>query len=113
MNPDEVLVVYCTCPSEATAEMLANAIVKANAAACVNVLPGILSVYQWQGAVCREREFLLMIKTTAAAYQDLELLILRQHPYDVPEILAVRVAAGSSDYLQWVQENAVPLGIEK
>ena len=113
MNPDEVLVVYCTCPSDEMAQKLARALVEAAVVACVNVISGVSSVYRWKGAVCSEREVLLMMKSTALQYPALERLILEQHPYDVPEILALPVVAGNADYLQWVRNGCAPLGTEK
>ena len=113
MNPDEVLVVYCTCPSDEVAQQLAHALVSASLVACVNVMPGVSSVYRWEGAVCSEREVLLMMKTNARQYAALERFIVEQHPYDVPEILALPVVAGNADDLQWVRNACAPLGTEK
>ncbi|MDX1381600.1 MAG: divalent-cation tolerance protein CutA [Xanthomonadales bacterium] len=98
----EVLVVLCTCPDGATARRLAAGLVEARLAACVNILPEIRSIYRWQGETCDEAEVLMIVKTTAHAYPELERWLQAQHPYDVPEVLALPVAAGSGDYLEWV-----------
>ena len=78
-------------------------------AACVNVLPEIRSIYRWQGETCEEAEVLMIAKTTAQAYPQLERWLQAQHPYEVPEVLALPAAAGSPGYLQWVaRETAAP-----
>ncbi len=69
-------------------------------AACVNLLPGVESIYRWQGKVERTGEVLALIKTTR--YPDLEAALKELHPYEVPEILALQVAAGSDEYLRWL-----------
>jgi len=98
----EVLLVLTNLPDRESAMKLANAIIDAKAAACVNVLGACTSVYRWQGKVEHAAEVPLLIKTTAARYADLEALIGRAHPYELPEIIAVPVARGLPGYLQWV-----------
>jgi periplasmic divalent cation tolerance protein len=98
---DEISVVFCTCPPEA-AEGLAGGLVEARLAACVNILPQIRSIYRWDGAVTGDDEALLVIKTPAAAFEDVRLWLQRHHPYDVPEVIALPVTAGAPDYLAWV-----------
>ena len=93
--------VYCTCPPDAV-DALAGGLVERRLAACVNVLPKIRSVYRWEGAVTADEESLLVIKTTAASFAALRDWLCAQHPYDVPEVIAVPVAAGAPDYLAWV-----------
>lgn len=97
-----VVAVLCTCPDAATARRLAGGLVERRLAACVNVLPEIRSIYRWQGETCDDAEVLMIAKTTLGSYADLERWLLDNHPYDVPEVLAVPVAAGSPDYLGWV-----------
>ena len=101
-----VLLVLCTCPPEA-AERLASALVEEQLAACVNVLPGIQSVYRWQGALERSAETLLLAKTTAERYPALETRLRELHPYDLPEIIALPVERGLPGYLAWVSEQSV------
>ena len=96
------LIVLCTCPDQATAEQLAAAAVTADLAACVNIVPGLLSVFKWQGVLERAAEVLLIAKTTSAAYPALEQLWRTQHPYELPEVIAVPITAGSEAYLQWI-----------
>lgn len=87
--------------SEVAAEVLAQQLVEAQLAACVQVMP-VKSFYVWQGESRKEAEYLLLIKTRAALYAQVETFILARHPYDTPEILQLPVTAGSSAYLQWL-----------
>lgn len=99
------LLVLCTCPDAASAGKIATAILEQRLAACVSQLPGIESWYRWQEEVRHDREVQLLIKTTAAAYPQLEQLIIQVHPYELPEILAVPVNMGSQGYLDWITES--------
>jgi len=96
--------VLCTCPDLKTAEAIAGLLVSEGLAACVSLMPGVTSVFQWKGEVEKANEVLLLIKTTAAAYQRLEQRILELHPYELPEIIAVSVDQGLASYLDWVSE---------
>ena len=98
----EVLAALCTCPDVATARRLANCLVEQRLAACVNILPEIRSIYRWRGELQDDSEALMVIKTTRLAYTELESWLLERHPYDVPEVLALPVQAGSAGYLGWV-----------
>jgi periplasmic divalent cation tolerance protein len=101
----EILAVLCTCPDEAAAARLAEGLVGQRLAACVNILPGIRSIYRWQGETQNDVEVLMIAKTTRSAYARLEAWLLDHHPYDVPEILALPVPRGSATYLGWVAEE--------
>jgi periplasmic divalent cation tolerance protein len=106
---NDPLLVLTTLPDRASAEHLAAALVEMRAAACVSILGDCTSVYRWQGKTETASEIPLLIKTTSAAYARLEAAILAQHPYELPEIIAVPVSAGLPAYLQWVvQETALP-----
>ena len=107
-HPASVLVVLVTCPSQVVARRLAQRLVGERVAACVNVVPGVESTFRWQGKIDRCREALLVIKTTAACFKRLREAILRAHPYDVPEILALPVMAGHPAYLNWVVNSLTP-----
>jgi periplasmic divalent cation tolerance protein len=98
----EILTVLCTCPDVATARELAGKLVERRLAACVNILPEIRSIYRWRGEVRDDSEALMVVKTTRLAYGGLESWLLEHHPYDVPEVLALPVQAGSEGYLDWV-----------
>ena len=98
----ETLLVLTNLPDAATAEALATTLVEQRLAACVNVLPRCRSIYRWQGAVEKADEVALLIKTSAARYEELEAAIRARHPYATPEIIAVPVERGLHDYLAWV-----------
>jgi periplasmic divalent cation tolerance protein len=103
-----VIVVLVTCPGRTVAVRLARAVVAEGLAACVNIIPGLTSVYRWQGKICQDREVLLLLKSRRAAFPALARRITSLHPYTVPEILALPVTAGGADYVAWV-ESSVPL----
>jgi periplasmic divalent cation tolerance protein len=100
--PTHHQLILCTCPDRDTADKIARQLVTGQLAACVNILPGILSVYTWQGQVESAQEHLLLIKSSKDRYQALEAAIRDNHPYDVPEIIAVPVEAGLPEYLHWI-----------
>ena len=99
------LMVYCTCPDQATAERLAETLVGERLAACVSLVPGLSSIYRWQGRIQRDAELLLLIKTRGAVYPLLEARIRQLHPYQVPEIIALPIQAGAAAYLDWLAAN--------
>ncbi|WP_174873586.1 divalent-cation tolerance protein CutA [Vogesella oryzae] len=98
----KVLLVVCNVPDAMVADRLAETLVAERLAACVNILPECDSVYRWQGQLERAREIPLLIKTADTVYAALEQRIQELHPYDVPEIIALPLAAGSMAYQQWV-----------
>ena len=102
MQSNEMMVVLTNAPDEATALVLADKLVKSRAAACVNCLPQIQSIYRWQGEVERTSEFPLLIKAPRVNYAQVEYIIRENHPYQVPEIIAVPIIAGLPAYLQWI-----------
>lgn len=99
------IVVLVTCPNLIHARRIATTVVKQRAAACVNVVPGITSIFRWQGKVDRAREVLLVMKTTARRFSLLARLVRHLHPYDVPEIIALPISAGHPPYLRWVRDS--------
>lgn len=106
--PVTALLCFSTCPDAATAARIADALVEARLAACVSVLPGMRSTYRWQGRVESCDEALLLIKTTAARFPDLQQRLLQLHPYELPEVLAVEAGAGLPAYLRWVADQTQP-----
>ena len=96
------LICFCTCPDAGTAERIATALVAERLAACVNILPGVRSVYRWQGAVECADEVLLLAKTMPDHFERLKLRLLELHPYELPEVLAVETDHAHPDYLLWV-----------
>lgn len=95
-----------TCPDNETAESIATLLVDRARAACVNILPGIRSIYHWQGERQSDTEVLLLIKASASAYAAIETAIRENHPYQLPEIIAIRIDAGLPDYLAWIQQQS-------
>ena len=98
----DVLVCLCTCPDRAIGQRIAEALVGENLAACVNILPGVHSVYRWHGAVEHADEVLLLAKTTRARMDALQARLLELPPYELPELLAVEAVGGLPAYLDWV-----------
>lgn len=99
----EFLVVLVTVPNRETGLKLAEALVAERLAACVNLVPGLFSVYRWEGKVAREPEELLIIKTRRTLVEALTRRVQALHPYTLPEVVALPVAAGSEAYLNWLQ----------
>lgn len=106
-NMENAMLVLCTFPDLDQARQIGAALVERQVAACVNLLPGVESIYRWEGKVERAGEVLGLIKTTR--YSDLESAIRELHPYEVPEIIALPVAAGLPAYLAWVAESCASM----
>ena len=103
----EFLLVLTTCPDEATATHIARALLESGLAACITRQP-VRSLYRWQGRIEDEPEVLLLIKTLSHRFADLEMRLKSLHPYDVPEIIALPIAAGSAAYLAWLSAEVAP-----
>ncbi len=107
----EACLVLSTVDSQEAAQGIADALVADRLAACVNILPGVTSVYRWQGAVAAAEEWLLLIKTTRERQAACLTALDELHPYDVPEAIVLDVVAGLPPYLAWVAESvAAPEG---
>jgi periplasmic divalent cation tolerance protein len=104
----ETLVVLTTCPDPDSAERIARRLVEDRLAACVNRLAPVRSTYRWQGAVEDGEEYPLLIKCTRERYAAVEAALREQHPYEVPEIVALPVVAGWGPYLRWVDNETRP-----
>jgi periplasmic divalent cation tolerance protein len=102
--PDAILVVT-NVPDTDHAKAIARQLVECRLAACVNILPGVQSVYQWQGAVEEAGEVTLLIKTVRARYPEVESAIRSAHPYQVPEIVALPIEAGLPAYVDWIVQE--------
>jgi periplasmic divalent cation tolerance protein len=96
------IIVFCTTDTPELAQKIASALVQAHEAACVNIIPGIHSVYTWEGNICNEEECLLFIKSTSEKFEDIQARIHQLHSYKVPEIIAVPITAGNPAYLSWL-----------
>ncbi len=99
------IIVLTTFPDIDTAQRLAEGMVQAKLAACVNILPAGQSIYIWENNLCKESEYLAVIKTMDSHYQALEEYIKRHHPYELPEIVATQITDGSKEYLSWLETN--------
>ncbi len=103
------LLVMTACPDQDIARSIAKQLVLERLAACVNIIPGVQSIYRWFDAIEETREVILLIKSTADNYALLEAAILRLHPYQVPEVLAVPIAQASSAYVTWLSNACLTL----
>jgi periplasmic divalent cation tolerance protein len=99
------IVILCTCADADEAGRLARSLVEARLAACVNVIPQVRSYYRWKGAMESSEEYLLAIKSSRQLFDALQAHIAKLHSYEVPEILALPVVAGSEDYMNWLDAN--------
>src|SRR5438128_2286846 len=103
----EKIVVLSNCGSEEEARRVARALVEARVAVCVNILPGIQSIYRWQGAIQEDSEWMLVIKSTRSMFDRLSVELRKAHSYQVPEVLAIPVIAGNQDYLDWMDREMI------
>ncbi len=101
----EAIVVFITAPTRDEARALADRLVETQLAACVQILPEMESVYHWQGKVERQPEHLLLAKTTADRFAELEREVRAMHSYETPEIVSFPITRGSADYLRWLEES--------
>ncbi len=108
MKRSQVLVVLVTCPTQAVARRLGRRLIARRVAACVNIVPGLTSIYRWKGRIEQANEVLLIIKTTSGAFARLRREVLVAHPYETPEVIAMPVVAGHAPYRRWVQESVSP-----
>ena len=99
------IVVFITIDTPANARKLADKILTAGKAACVNIIPEVSSQYWWQGKIEKAGEAMLVVKTRAALFDDLVTLVKQNHPYTVPEILALPIIGGNPDYLAWLDSE--------
>jgi periplasmic divalent cation tolerance protein len=98
-------IVLSTCGDRETAERIAHRLVEQHLAACVNILPGVQSVYRWRGAVESESEILMLIKTKAALIQEVQSTIAGLHSYEIPEFLVLPISGGSEAYMAWLEAS--------
>ncbi len=105
ITKSEVVIVFVTVPDLREGSRISKAILTSRLAACVNVIPGIQSMYQWKGKIVQEKEAMLVLKTTRLRYQKLEQKIKQLNPYEVPEIIAIPLIYGLSQYIEWVKRE--------
>jgi periplasmic divalent cation tolerance protein len=107
--PIDFIVVLITVPSLEVGERIAASLLEKKLAACVNILPGVTSIYTWKGAVQKDQEQMLLVKTRAELFQErLVPAVEALHPYEVPEIIALPLVLGSPDYLDWIAAETQP-----
>jgi periplasmic divalent cation tolerance protein len=102
---EKPLLIMTNVPDADVAQRIAQALVEQRLAACVNILPGVKSVYRWQGVVEESNEHTLLIKAARLRYAEVEAAIKALHPYQLPEVIAVPVAAGLPAYLAWIEQE--------
>lgn len=107
MTPD-IIFVYVTAPSQEVAEKIATSAIGARLAACANMLPGMQSIYRWQGKIEQAAETVLIFKTQAVHVEALQNLIVSLHPYDVPCVAVLPVTTGHAPYLDWIAAETAP-----
>jgi len=103
MPKDEYIMVINSCNSQETAHSIAESLVSKKLAACVNIINSVESVYQWQGKIEHEKEYLLLIKTQRTLFSQLKEAVQQLHPYELPEIIAVPIELGEENYLKWIE----------
>lgn len=108
MNAGDPIVVFMTAANGEEATRLADLLIGAHLAACVQILPEMESVYRWEGKIERQSEVLLLAKTSAEKFAELEREVRALHSYETPEIIAVPIVAGSSPYLDWLNASLKP-----
>jgi len=101
----EYQIILSTCPDRENAEKLANLLIEQNLAACVNIVPGLTSIYKWKGEIQTGTELLLIIKTRSDRYTEIESIICAHHPYELPEIISVPLQHGLKNYLDWIDNT--------
>lgn len=101
--PDSIVIALSTCPDEAAAQQIAEALVTERLATCVNRVSGVMSTYVWDGHLQNDAEILLIMKTTMGRLAELEARLKAIHPYELPELVAIAVTGGNERYLDWVR----------
>ena len=106
MSASSVMVVFVTCPSVSVGRRLSRLVIQQRLAACVNLIPRVESTFRWKRKIEHCAETLLVIKTSQRRFAALRTILLRHHPYDVPEIIGWRLANGHAPYVKWVLSNS-------
>lgn len=113
ITSEKLLLVLLTAPDSDTADKLTNALLEDRVAACVTRIPGALSLYHWEGGIERSEEIVLLVKTRSSRFGELERTVLRVHPYETPEIVAVQASAVLEKYAEWVVRETKPTSAQK
>lgn len=102
---NKFIVIFCTISSKDNGKKIAEGLVKKKLAACVNIIEGVTSIYEWKNELCTENECLMIIKSRKALFNKLKKEIAGLHPYDVPEIISLDITDGLESYLNWMRKN--------
>lgn len=102
MSAKQYGVVLVTAPDQAAAERISRGLLDRKLAACVNIVPGLISLYRWEGSVEKDQEVLLIVKTRLALFEELSEQVLKDHPYQNPEVIALPIESGVHPYLEWI-----------
>ena len=102
MKQDKTILILITVPNQKTGEEIASHLVEKNIAACVNIIPGLTSIYKWKGKIEKDDELLLLVKTQQELFHSVEKSVLEIHPYEVPEIISIDISQGFTKYLDWI-----------
>jgi periplasmic divalent cation tolerance protein len=100
------LVILCTVPDRGSGERIARSLVQERLAGCVNLVPGVVSTFRWEGEVKEEQELLMIIKTAAGRFEAVREAIIKLHPYDIPEVIALPITEADPKYIAWLTENS-------
>lgn len=99
-------VTLITCPDRRSAQRIASALVEARLAACINLVPGVISIFRWEGRLQKSSEILLIVKSSTRSFPALVKAVRHLHPYTVPEIIRLPIAAGFPAYLKWLKKES-------
>lgn len=100
-------IINCTTSSKVNAMEIAEYLIENKLAACVNIVPNVISVYKWEGKIVEGQEFLMIIKTKESLFRKVEKAISERHEYELPEIVATSIKKGNRDYLKWLKSETV------
>jgi len=105
MKNIEVILILITVPDAKSAECISTLLVDKRLAACVNTISGVSSLYRWEGKLNRDDELILMIKTVKENFDKICLTVISIHPYDMPEIIAIPIVSGATQYMEWIKNE--------
>ena len=98
------IMIYCTCPDIETADRISRQLIRQHMAACVNQVTGVTSIYEWEGKIQQSNEVMIIIKSTEKRFDSIKKLVSEEHPYELPELIAVPITQGLPDYLEWINQ---------
>lgn len=107
ITKNKIIIIFVTVPDQKEGRRISKEILTSRLAACVNIIPGIQSMYQWKGKIVQEKEAMLVLKTTRSRYRKLEQKIKQLHSYEVPEVIAIPIIYGSPQYIEWVAKEVL------